>query len=119
MAHFYISVYTGIYSIAMYPEKLSMEYSRLGYDESGIFHKRLTIKSDKDFLDGGGLVTLTTSLPATVTCDSKYIEVIQKDEYTWEAVLPNQLSTFDFTATAEDESVTCKVTSYSKDSDIE
>ena len=109
----------GIYSIAMYPEELYIEYSKLGYDEPGIFHKRLTIKSDKDFLDGGGLVTLTTSLPATVTCDSKYIEVTQKDAYTWEAVLPNQLSIFDFTATTEDESVTCKVTNYSKDSDTE
>ena len=109
----------GIYSIAMYPEELYSEYSRLGYDETGIFHKKLTIKHDKDILDGGGIVTLTTSLEATVTCDRKYIELTQKDAYTWQAVIPNQLSVFDFTATTKDESVTCKVTSYSKDSDTE
>lgn len=109
----------GIYSIAMYPEELYPEYSRLGYDETGIFHKKLTIKHDKDILDGGGIVTLTTSLEATVTCDRKYIELTQKDAYTWQAVIPNQLSVFDFTATTKDESVTCKVTSYSKDSDTE
>lgn len=109
----------GIYSIAMYPEELYSEYSRLGYDETGIFHKKLTIKPDKDILDGGGIVTLTTSLEATVTCDRKYIELTQKDAYTWQAVIPNQLSVFDFTATTKDESVTCKVTSYSKDSDTE
>ena len=97
----------GIYSIVMYPEELYLEYSRLGYDETGIFHKRLTIKPDKEQLEGEGVVTLTTSLPATVICDRKYIEVTQKDAYTWEAVLPTGF--FDFTATTEDESVTCRV----------
>ena len=97
----------GFYSIAIYPEELYLEYSRLGYDETGIFHKKLTIKPDKEQLEGEGVVTLTTSLPATVTCDRKYIEVTQKDAYTWEAVLPTGF--FDFTATTKDESVTCRV----------
>lgn len=110
----------GIYSIAIYPEDMYFEYSTLGYDEPGIFRKSLTIKPSNDDVDGGGIVTLTTSVEATVTCDSPHVKLTQKDPYTWEAYLLNGTYAADFTATSKEESATCKVTvDESEDSDVE
>lgn len=110
----------GIYSIAIYPEDMYFEYSTLGYDEPGIFRKSLTIKPSNDDVDGGGIITLTTSQEATVTCDRPYVKLTQKDPYTWEAYLLNGTYAADFTATSKEESATCRVTvDESEDSDVE
>ena len=110
----------GIYSIAIYPEDMYFEYNTLGYYESGIFMKSLTIKPSDNDVDGGGIVTLTTSKEATVTCDRPYVTLTQKDYYTWEAYLLNGTYAADFTATSKDESATCRVTvDESEESDVE
>lgn len=110
----------GIYSIAIYPEDMYFEYSTLGYYEPGIFRKSLTIKPSNDNIDGGGIVTLTTSVEATVTCDRPYVTLTQKDKYTWEAYLLNGTYAVDFTAISKEESATCRVTvDESEDSDVE
>lgn len=110
----------GVYSIAIYPEDMYFEYSTLGYEEPGIFRKSLTIKPSNDDVDGGGIVTLTTSVEATVTCDSPHVTLTQKDPYTWEAYLLNGTYAADFIATSNGESATCRVTvDESEDSDVE
>ena len=109
----------GIYGIATYPEEL-YKYAQLGWNEPGIFQKELTIKPNDAFLDGGGVVTLTTSLEANLTCNRRYKKKKKKSPYTWEALLPNELGLYRFTATTKQESVTCTVAaSYSEDSDVE
>ncbi len=110
----------GLYSIAIYPQEMYFQYSTLGYYESGIFRKSLTIKPSDNDVDGGGIVTLTTSKEATVTCDRPYVTLTQKDYYTWEAYLLNGTYAADFTATSKDESATCRVTvDESEESDVE
>ena len=99
----------GIYSIAIYPEEMYFEYSTLGYYEPGIFRKSLTIKPSDENIDGGGVVTLTTSKEATITCDSPHVTLTQKDDLTWEAYLLNGFYVADFTASWKDEIATCRV----------
>ena len=110
----------GIYSIAIYPEDMYFEYSTLGYYEPGVFRKSLTIKPSNDNIDGGGIITLNTSIEATVVCDKPYVTLTQKDPYTWEVFLPNGTYAADFTATSKEESATCRVyVDESEDSNVE
>lgn len=99
----------GIYSIAIYPEEMYFEYITLGYYEPGIFRKSLTIKPSDENIDGGGVVILTTSTEATITCDSPRVTLIQKDDLTWDAYLLNGFYVVDFTASWKDEIATCRV----------
>lgn len=116
----------GIYSIALYPQKLFLDYQMLGRDETGVLRKVLTITPDQEQLFGKGpyKVRLVTSVEASsVTCDWQLstpvegVVITQIDELTWEAVMPiREMSVmiYTFTATTDTESSSCEVTTWEK-----
>ena len=100
----------GLYSVAVHTEQYTGMIKDLGWLTPGIFIYQLTIEPRAVRLEGGGTVRFTTSIEATITCDSNGIVLRQIDALIWEATIPpDRPGLYKFTATAGEEYVICAV----------
>lgn len=99
----------GIYNITIYPNDLCEQYAILGRDEPGFLHKKLIIRPDNANMHSSGIVTLTTSIEASVTCDNENIKLLQVGPFIWKANVPADSETYIFTAVAGEETTSCEV----------
>ena len=97
----------GLYSIAINAEEHAVDYKNLGWHESGIFVKQLTLDTSLEGIqDSIATVVLSTSIEAEVTSDSKDVVPKQLDALTWKVTIPIEgWEPYTFTATAGEESV--------------